>query len=226
MDLLNKRINFHIHTRYSFDSFLEPSYIVDFLYKNKFDIAIITDHDSIYGALEAQKYAQKKYGSDFMVIVGEEVKTDIGDIIGFPVIKEVKPSDYKTVISEFKEQGSMLCLPHPYKSHDLFLIHQDDFINQFDFIEVFNSRVNDKLNNYAMQLAVKYNKLKIIGNDAHVKEDLLNCSLIYKDDLKAPEFTTKKTNIRNIRKSQLINHLKKKEIIPLTKYFFLYISGL
>jgi predicted metal-dependent phosphoesterase TrpH len=225
MDLLNKKINFHIHTKYSFDSFLEPSFIVDYLYQNGFEVAIITDHNTIKGALEAKAYAEKKYKDKFIVIVGEEVKSNIGDIIGFPITNEINPGDYKTVIKQMKEQNAILCLPHPYKSHDLFLIHQEEFINEFVFIEVFNARINDKLNEHAEKLAEKYNKLKIVGNDAHVKSDLLNCSNYYRNNLKNPEFSVKRTHIRNVRKSQIINFLKKKNPVSIIKYFFLFVIG-
>lgn len=225
MDLLNKKINFHIHTKYSFDSFLEPAFIVDYLFENGYELAVITDHNTINGAVEAKNYAKKKYGNKFQVIVGEEVKSDIGDIIGFPVKDEVKPGNYKDVINEFKKQGAMLCLPHPYKSHNLFLIHQDEFINHFDFIEVFNARLNEKLNEHAMDLANKYEKIKIVGNDAHVKDDLLNCSVLYTGSYDSPSFVINKTKIRNIRKSQMINYWKKKKLFQTLKYTSLYITG-
>ncbi len=226
MDLLNKKINFHIHTKYSFDSLLEPSFIVDYLFQHGYEVAIITDHNNIEGAIEAQKYAENKYGNKFQVIVGEEVQSDIGDIIGFPVIQEVKPGNYQEVIKKFKEQGAFLCLPHPYKSHNLFLIHQNDFIDEFDFIEVFNARLNDSLNEHAMDLANKFKKIKIVGNDAHVSNDLLNCSIVYKNNLEEPLFEVRKTHIKNIRKSQIINYWKKRNPIQIFKYSLLYTIGL
>ncbi|BDQ02787.1 PHP domain-containing protein [Ignavibacterium sp.] len=225
MDILNKKINFHIHTKYSFDSLLEPSFIVDYLFQNGFDAAIITDHNTIKGAVEAQEYATKKYKDKFTVIIGEEVKSDIGDIIGFPLEEEVEPGDWETVVMKMKQQGAFLCLPHPYKSHNLFLIHQEEFINQFDFIEIFNARINDKLNEHAFNLAEKYKKIKIVGNDAHVKSDLLNCSNYYDGSLETPVFTTNKTHLRNVRHSQIINYYKKRNIAETLKYSLLYFIG-
>lgn len=225
MDILNKKINFHIHTKYSFDSLLEPSFIVDYLYQNGYDIAIITDHNTIKGAVEAKKYAIEKYGDKFNVIVGEEVKSDIGDIIGFPLKEEIEPADWKTVVAKMKQQDALICLPHPYKSHDLFLIHQEEFINQFDFIEVFNARINEKLNEHALNLAEKYKKFKIAGNDAHVKYDLLNCTVFYKGSLESPELINNITHIRNVRLSQIINYYKKKNLSGVMKYSLLYLIG-
>ena len=140
MDIFNKKIVFHIHTKYSHDSNLEPALIVDTLFKGNISAAIITDHNSIQGAIEAKSYAEKKYGDKFNVIVGEEVKTDIGDIIGFPLKDEIQLVDHLEVISNIKSQGGYVCLPHPYKSHNLLRIHDSDFIELIDFIEIFNRR--------------------------------------------------------------------------------------
>jgi len=225
MDIFNKKISFHIHTKYSFDSNLEPSFIVDHLVKSGYELAIVTDHNSIKGALEAKKYAQNKYMDNFKVIVGEEVQTNIGDIIGFPVQEEVKPGDYKRVIKELKRQGAMLCLPHPYHSHDLFLIHDKEFLSDFDFIEIFNARIPAKLNINADQLRIKHNKYPIIGNDAHVKGDLLNCYFEYDTDFSIIQSERKYTDIKNVRKSQIINFSKKKKIMEIVKYLLLYIIG-
>lgn len=225
MDLLNKKINFHIHTKYSHDSLLEPSFIVDYLFQNGYEIAIITDHNTIQGALEAKHYAEKKYKEKFTVIVGEEVKSDIGDIIGFPIESEIKPANYNSVIQQMREQNAMICLPHPYKSHDINLILQEEFINQFDFIETFNSRISDKLNNQADLLAKKFNKYRLVGNDAHVKADLLNCYNYFRNNFNNLEFNTKQTPIRNVRKSQMISFFKKKNLINFLKYLLLFLLG-
>ena len=52
MDIFNKKIVFHIHTKYSHDCNLEPALIVDTLFKGNISAAIITDHNSIQGAIE------------------------------------------------------------------------------------------------------------------------------------------------------------------------------
>jgi predicted metal-dependent phosphoesterase TrpH len=221
MDISNKKIVFHIHTKYSSDCNSEPSEIVDTLYQNGISIAIITDHNTIKGAIEAKEYAKKKYGDKFTVIVGEEVLSDIGDIIGFPINDEIPKGNYQDVINEMKFQKASVCLPHPYKSHNLFLIHEEQFLSQFDFIEIYNSRISSKLNDYALKLNQKHNKIPIIGNDAHTIEDLKNCFVIYNNEMVISESLTKPTPMKNIRKSQMIDAKKKHKIINIIKYFFL-----
>lgn len=221
MDISNKKIVFHVHTKYSSDSLSEPSKIVDVLFELGISIAIITDHNTIKGAVEAKNYSEKKYGKKFKVIVGEEVLSDIGDIIGFPITDEIPKGNYQDVIRSMKEQKAYICLPHPYKSHDLFLIHEEQFLSQFDFIEIFNSRISQKLNDYAVKLNQKRNKLPIIGNDAHTIEDLKNCFVMYNDNMEIIESLTNPTPIKNIRKSQMIDAKKKHKTTDIIKYFFL-----
>ena len=222
MEILKKsKTVFHVHTYHSIDSFLKPKVLVDVLFKAKIDNVIITDHNSIRGALEAKAYAEKNYTNKFNVIIGEEVKTDIGDIIGFPIKDEIQLKDHKKVIDEIKKQGGFACLPHPYKSHNLLKIHEQQFIDSIDFIEIFNARVSKKLNEYAKEMASYYNKNTIIGSDAHVKGDLLNASFIFNNSLEIQECSAIYTTKRNFRLSQLVQNLKEKNIVGIVKYFSL-----
>ena len=222
MEILKKsKTVFHVHTYYSIDSFLKPNILVDVLFKAKIDNVIITDHNSIRGAIEAKTYAEEKYNSKFNVIIGEEVKTDIGDIIGFPIMDEIQLKDHKRVIDEIKKQGGFVCLPHPYKSHDMLQIHDDQFINSLDFIEVFNSRISKKQNQFAEEMANKFNKKKIIGSDAHIKKELLNTFVIFDDNFAIENYSANYTSKRNFRTSQMIQDIKKKNISGVIKYLSL-----
>lgn len=222
--LLNKKTAFHVHTNFSDDSNLKPEDLVDFLVKKNFEQVIITDHNEIQGALIAKNYCESKYGDDFTVIIGEEVSTDIGDIIGFPLTKKIIPTDAKDCFKQIKSQGGFVCLPHPYKEHDLFEIHQKWFIDNLDFVEVFNSRLNSNLNKYANNYARSYKKMQIIGSDAHLLNELNNTSFKFKigiDELIVLHKSYSET--KDIRKSQFIKYYSKKEYLKCFKYFLLQI---
>jgi predicted metal-dependent phosphoesterase TrpH len=219
--LKNSKTVFHVHTYHSIDSFLKPSVLVDVLYKANIDNVIITDHNSIKGAMEAKAYTEEKYRSKLNVIIGEEVKTDIGDIIGFPIKEEINLKDHKKVIDEIKAQGGYVCLPHPYKSHDMLQIHDNQFIDTLDFIEVFNSRISQKQNQSAQEMANKFKKKKIVGSDAHLKKELLNTFIVFNDNFEIEDYSTSYTSKRNLRTSQMIQDIKQKNIPSVIKYLSL-----
>ena len=69
----------------------------------------ITDHDNIDGALEVQNIAT------FPVIVGEEIRSSDGDIIGLFLGRAVPAglSPLETV-HRIKDQGGSVVVPHPF----------------------------------------------------------------------------------------------------------------
>lgn len=62
-NLCSLSIDMHVHTKYSKDAIIEPKKI-----KTKLDGLAITDHNTIKGGLEVQKYLKDK-----IVIVGSEI---------------------------------------------------------------------------------------------------------------------------------------------------------
>lgn len=222
VELLNKKTAFHVHTNFSYDSNLKPEDLVDFLIKKDFKQVIITDHDDIEGALVARNYAKSRYGDKFKVIIGEEVSTNIGDIIGFPLTKKITTKDAKDCFKQIKNQGGFVCLPHPYKEHNLFEIHQKWVIDNLDFVEVFNSRLNPNLNKYAYNYARFYEKMQIIGSDAHLISELNNTSFKFKSNVKDLHPIHKKyASIKDIRKSQFIKYYSRNDYFKCLKYFIL-----
>lgn len=221
--LKNKKIIFHIHTKHSYDSNLNPKKIVDYLLKNGVDCAIITDHESIKGAVEAKMYAKEKYGEKIQIIIGEEVKTDIGDIIGFPLKKKIISRKISSVLKEIKNQNGYTVLPHPYKNHDIKKIEDKHILNKMDFIETKNSRTKKEDNKKATKLAKK-NKLKCIsGSDAHFEGELMNAIIKYDDEMNLKLISYKKSKLGYKRKSQIIKNLRSKNLINLLKYTALYV---
>ena len=70
------KLDLHIHSKYSYDSFSEPSKIVKMAKRKGLDVISITDHDN----MNAYKKFQDKL--DITVVRGMEIKTDMGDITG------------------------------------------------------------------------------------------------------------------------------------------------
>lgn len=160
-------IDLHIHSKYSFDSLLSPNTILKVAKKKGLTGIAVTDHNTIKGGLEVQKINKD---GNFTVIVGSEIQTEIGDIIGLCINEEIKSRIAVDVIEEIKEQGGFVILPHPFRGHKL----NRDVIELSDAIEVFNGRSTHEENARALELAKKYNKPFTAGSDAHFAAEIGN----------------------------------------------------
>ena len=109
-------IDFHTHTHHSYDSLMKPEKIIRIARARGLDGIVTCDHNTIKGGLEVQKVNNNK---NFIVIVGAEIETDVGDIIGIFLTKEIESRNFDNVVREIKQQGVKVILSHPYKNHDL-----------------------------------------------------------------------------------------------------------
>jgi predicted metal-dependent phosphoesterase TrpH len=106
-------IDFHVHTTFSFDSVTPPKLAIEVARRRGLSGIAVTDHDTIAGAIataEANRYA------DFLVVPGIEVKSDLGDIIGLYLRREIQSRSFADVIAEIHEQGGIAYLPHPIRT--------------------------------------------------------------------------------------------------------------
>lgn len=157
--------DFHIHSKYSYDSILSPTVILKVAKKQGLNCIAVTDHDTIKGGIKTQNLNTDK---DFLVIVGCEVQTEIGDLIGLNLNEEITSKNSIEVIEEIKSQGGYVILPHPYRGHKL----NEYLIEKSDVIEVFNGRSTSEQNIKALELAKKYRKPFIAGSDAHFASEI------------------------------------------------------
>lgn len=157
-------IDFHIHSCYSFDSFLKPATIISSARLKGLDGLAVTDHDTMAGVEEFRKLASNLY-----IIAGQEVSTTSGDIIGLFLKETIRSTEVDAVIKEIRNQGGLAVLAHPFKWPHL--LRTDEFLKKFDCIEVFNARNNipaPYLENHLAKKAVQRLKLSFLaGSDVH-----------------------------------------------------------
>ena len=158
-------IDFHIHSKYSFDCFLEPSRIVKLCRLRGIDGIAVTDHDTMDGIPEFQELAP-----DLFIIAGEEISTRGGDILGLFLKEKIKPnSDPLQVVGEIRAQGGLAILAHPFKWPHL--IRDEAFLSIFDALEVFNARNNISVpfleNAMASRAIKKFQLAYLAGSDTH-----------------------------------------------------------
>ena len=159
----------HVHSCYSFDSFSTPADIVKKAVKKGLKGVAVTDHDTIRGGVEAFKYASAKY-SNFIVIIGSEIKTLQGEILGLFLEKDIQSREPREVIKEIKEQGGIAVLPHPFKRGKL--VQDNKLLSEFDAIEIFNARSFIKHNLNATRLCQDLDKAPLGGSDAHLLSEI------------------------------------------------------
>lgn len=134
------RIDLHIHTCYSRDCTTSLKSIIRRCQQIGLGGVAITDHNTIAGALEMKRIAP------FPVIVGEEIRSQKGEIIGFFLTEEVpKRLSAEETVARIKAQGGLVCIPHPFdRLRPRSIIRSDvweKLMPYVDIIEVFNSRV-------------------------------------------------------------------------------------
>ena len=159
------KFDLHIHSKYSYDSFLSPERIIKIAKKKGLDGIAVTDHNTLRGGIEALKINEDK---DFKVIVGAEMKTEYGDIIGLFLEDEIRTSKFEEVIEKIKSQGGLSVLAHPYRQYKF----PEKIIDRVDLVETFNARSGKEDNERAYKLAKKFKKSMIAGSDAHLSFEI------------------------------------------------------
>jgi predicted metal-dependent phosphoesterase TrpH len=159
------RVDLHNHSHYSPDSILTPEKFVREVHRRRLNVVAITDHNTIRGALAVRELA------DFPVIIGEEIRSDDGEILGLFLTDEVpKGLSAAETIARIKDQGGIVGVPHPFDSLRAALqeVVMRSLIDQIDFIEGLNARmVFSAHNDKARELAAARDLPVSAGSDAH-----------------------------------------------------------
>ena len=179
------RVEFHCHTLCSKDSLTRPQDLVATCRRKKIDRVVVTDHNTIAGALAAHELDPE------LVIVGEEIMTTRGEILA-AFVKEEIPAGLtpQETIRRLKEQGAFISVSHPFDRWRKGGWQEPDLLEilpEVDAIEVYNSRcMRPKFNREARRFAEKHNIPGTVGSDAHVTFEL-GRSLMKLEPFEGPE---------------------------------------
>lgn len=155
------QIDLHIHSKYSPDSLLKPETIIKVAKKRGLNGVAITDHNTLKGGVEALKINKDP---DFEIIVGSEIRTEYGDILGLFLNEEILDHSFDNVVDEIKSQGGISVLAHPYRHYNT----PEDIINRVDLVEGFNARSKQFHNLKSIELTGKFDKSMTAGSDTHL----------------------------------------------------------
>jgi predicted metal-dependent phosphoesterase TrpH len=174
------RTDFHCHTIFSKDSLTSIEKLLETCQKKGIDRIVITDHNTIAGALIASRLNPR------CVIVGEEIKTKKGELLAFFVQEEV-PSGLspQETIDRLRQQGAFISVSHPFDSARNGAWNLEDLkaiTPQVDAIEVFNSRCAGNRPNLLAQVFAAQNHLAgTVGSDAHMLWEIGRATLTLPD---------------------------------------------
>jgi predicted metal-dependent phosphoesterase TrpH len=166
----------HCHSSASFDSLNRPGALIAKAQRIGLTHLAITDHERIDGALRTRDLAP----AGLTVIVGEEVRTSAGDLIGLFLERAIPPGMTPAeTAAAIHEQGGLVGLPHPF---DRYRSSGGDraaaasgvasLAAAVDYVEIHNARAYGGANPMAAAFAKEQSLPGVASSDAHAVLEL------------------------------------------------------
>lgn len=159
------KIDLHTHSTASTDGGITAEQYAKALSTGLLDVIAVTDHNQIDFAVELRASLGDR------IIVGEEIMTTSGEIIGLNLKNLVKPglSPLET-IKQIKDQGGLVYIPHPFETVRKGLTSDvlEELLDYIDLIEVVNGRAFFQNRSSKSAIFSKLNRLRVCASsDAH-----------------------------------------------------------
>jgi predicted metal-dependent phosphoesterase TrpH len=178
------RADLHIHTMASDGTSSVPEILAHVASMGVLDVIAITDHERIDAAVAARHMAEDQ-GLPFQVVVGEEITTLGGHLLGLflerpvPALRSLRWS-----IEAVHDQGGLAIPAHPLVPYPLCapgpmlrrLLDSDDPAVGPDTIETFNPTALGRYRHASVVAFAERHGLAQVGNsDAHVADAIGTC---------------------------------------------------
>jgi predicted metal-dependent phosphoesterase TrpH len=164
------RYDLHTHSHHSTDGYASPKALIRAAKRKGLDGIAITDHNTIRGGLEGLSYAT----DGFRVVVGAEISTERGEVMGLFLSEEIHSRAYEEVVHHIDDQGGLVVVPHPFdtsRSSSLRITKKDT--NSIGAIETCNARcVRRQYDEEARAFANQHNIPQTGGSDAHFLQEI------------------------------------------------------
>jgi predicted metal-dependent phosphoesterase TrpH len=166
------RIDLHCHSEASPDSSSPFEEIPGRCIEKGISVQAITDHNHIWGAQKLQEAVHEREDLPLTIIVGEEISTSEGEIIGLYLNEKIEAGlSPEETVAAIKGQGGLVLLPHgfdPLKRWHLRIEARKRIAASIDVVETFNSRISRPYwNRAAMKWAEERSVAMSAGSDAH-----------------------------------------------------------
>ncbi|MFX0198688.1 MAG: CehA/McbA family metallohydrolase [Candidatus Hodarchaeota archaeon] len=173
VNLLDLKIDMHVHTCYSSDAFSTLREVIVYSKKKGLDGVAITDHDTLDGA-------QKLQGNDLIVIPGIEVTTLHGHVLALNVSHSIPSKlDINETIKRIHEAGGIAVAAHPTA-----FCKTISYLSKasYDGIEVINSAaiLFPLLTYVNKKLATRLDLPQTAGSDSHLAPEIGSAYTIVK----------------------------------------------
>lgn len=193
------RADLHIHTEFSMDCRMSFDQIISRCQERRINCIAITDHGTAEGGLKMQSIAP------FRIIVGQEVLTTSGEIMGL-FLKQTVPNGHSVedTIAQIRSQGGLVAIPHPFDRLRLSPLNgtkPDRILPLIDILEAFNARDVLRSNTSRIQLLAKqYGLRTTAGSDAHTPNE------VGRAYVEMPEFETPEQFLNSLAQGKIVGH--------------------
>ena len=206
------KVDMHTHSEYSPDSRTPLRSQAAAVKAAGLNVVCATDHNTIEGALRLRELAD-----GFRVIVGEEVSSRDGEIIGLFLDKAVpRGLSAEETIARIHDQGGLVSVPHPFSRNRRFHLRRsalERVWKDIDCIEVFNAREAFTQDNLRAAAFARDKGLPgAVGSDAH------RASEIGRAWVEVEEFAGRDDFIAALREGSVIGKLTGNYIHVLTRF--------
>jgi hypothetical protein len=163
----------HTHTDYSLDSNTTLESLAWSVANERISCIAVTDHDTIQGALRFRAM------TDATVIVGEEISTRDGHLVGLFLHERVRPGlSARDTALAIREQGGLVLAPHPFVRFNGCGLRARiwSVADLLDAVEVNNAQnILRRPDNLARRFADQTGLVRYVGADTHQSGTLAPC---------------------------------------------------
>jgi len=174
------RADLHIHTLAS-DGVSSVAEILGAAESIGLDVIAITDHDRIEAAVAARTLAEAR-GTQLQVVIGEEVSTRGGHVLGLFIEQRIRPwQSLRASIAQIHDQGGLAIVAHPLVPYPLcasgrsirrLLADADENLHP-DGMEAFNpTTARMRWSQRAPDFAAEVGLSQLANSDAHRAVDV------------------------------------------------------
>jgi hypothetical protein len=169
----------HVHTDYSYDSNISLADLAAVVESRRIGCIAVTDHDTLEGALRFRTMTNAK------VIVGEEITTRQGHLIGLFLRERVRPGmSARDTALAIRAQGGLVFAPHPFVS--AFGCGLQDAVweiaDLIHAVEINNAQnLLRRPDRRAAHFAKERKLPMFVGADSHDKESIAPCYQVLRE---------------------------------------------